>query len=205
MTEDTPGEPPRTMAQRRADGLVALAQFFLDHATAVPVGRRRRPHVAVTMSLDDLEQRGAARTADGGPVPASSVATWLCDAQVHRFVSDGASVVVDAGRATRTVSPRLFDVVAVRDGGCRFPGCDRPVSWCEAHHVVPWQHGGATDQANLVLLCWRHHHDFAHRSGWCLRLAEDATVIVTTPSGRRLTSRPPPWNGGALNRLAAAS
>jgi hypothetical protein len=66
MTDDTPGERPRTLAQRRADGLVALAHFFLDHATAVPVGRRRRPPVAVTMTLDDLEQRGPAGTAEGG-------------------------------------------------------------------------------------------------------------------------------------------
>jgi hypothetical protein len=46
------------------------------------------------------------------------VAAWFCDAHVHRFVSGGASVVVDVGRA---VSPRLFDAVAVRGGGLSVP------------------------------------------------------------------------------------
>jgi hypothetical protein len=164
------------------------------------------------MTLADLDARAGARTPDGSPVPAPTVQALLCDAGVHRFVSDGASVVVDVGRATRTVGQRLFESVAVRDGGCRFPGCDRPVSWCEAHHVVPWQEGGATNRDNLVLLCWRHHHDFAHHPQWQLKLRADGTVEVTTPSGRMLTSRPPPptWQGppgndGALNLLSEVS
>jgi HNH endonuclease len=33
----------------------------------------------------------------------------------------------------------------------------RQGSWCEAHHVVPWTRGGATNPDNLVLLCSRHH------------------------------------------------
>ena len=43
-----------------------------------------------------------------------------------------------------------------------------------------------------VLLCWRHHHDFAHQPAWHLKLLPDATVEVTKPDGRVLTSRPPP-------------
>ena len=45
---------------------------------------------------------------------------------------------------------------------------------------------------NLVLLCWRHHHDFAHHPKWHLKLLPDATVTVTRPDGITLTSRPPP-------------
>jgi hypothetical protein len=212
LTQDGLDEPPRTVAQRRADAMVDVARFFLDHADVASVGRRRRPHVTVTMTLADLEARVGARTPDGSPVAASTVQALLCDAAVHRFVSDGASVVVDVGRATRTVSQRLFESVAVRDRGCRFPGCDRPVSWCEAHHVVAWHDGGATNRDNLVLLCWRHHHDFAHHPQWQLKLLADGTVEVTTPGGRLLTSRPPPpkWEGpigddGALNLLSEVS
>jgi hypothetical protein len=71
---------------------------------------------------------------------------------------------LEVGRATRVVSPAQRTALAVRDGGCRFPGCDRPLAWCEAHHLRHWLHGGATDLANLVLLC-RAHHRAVHEGG----------------------------------------
>ena len=61
------------------------------------------------------------------------------------------------GRATRVVSAAQRTALAVRDGGYRYPGCDRPLAWCEAHHRRHWLHGGATDLGNLVLLCRAHH------------------------------------------------
>jgi len=94
--------------------------------------------------------------------------------------------------------------LAVRDGGCRFPGCDRPVSWCEAHHVVPWADGGATALSNLVLLCWRHHHDFAHHPKWHLKLLPDSTVEVTKPDDTGMSSRPPPPARSATGTLLVA-
>ena len=38
---------------------------------------------------------------------------------------------LEVGRATRVVSPAQRTALAVRDGGCRYPGCDRPVAWCD--------------------------------------------------------------------------
>jgi hypothetical protein len=190
-TPDGDGEPARTMTQRRADALVAVARHYLDHADHATTRRASRPDVHVVVTLADLEA-GIGRTLDGDPLDAPMVAALLCDAGVHRLVTDGASVTLDAGRTTRTVGHQLFTALAVRDGGCRFPGCDLPVSRCEAHHVVPWHHGGATDQSNLVLLCWRHHHDFAHHAQWRLKVLPDTTVEVTKPDGIVLTSRPPP-------------
>jgi hypothetical protein len=189
-TGDGDGEPPRRRSERRADALVAIAGYFLDHAD-VSTTTRRRPHVQIVVTVADLEP-GAGRTIDAQPLPTATIESLLCDAGLHRFVTDGASVTLDAGRTTRTVNHHLFAALARRDQGCRFPGCDRRVSWCEAHHVIPWQHGGTTDQHNLVLLCWRHHHDFAHHPHWHLKLLPDATIEVTNPDGRVLTSHPPP-------------
>jgi hypothetical protein len=91
---------------------------------------------------------------------------------------------LDVGRATRVVSPAQRRSLGVRDGGCRFPGCDRPVAWCDAHHLRHWLHGGPTDLQNLVLLC-RGHHRAVHEGGWQLHRHADGTFSATPPHRRR--------------------
>lgn len=187
-----PGDPPRRPAERRADALVEVCRRGLAERALEP-GRRQRPHINVTVDLLDI---GRGRLDDGAPLDPSTIHRLLCDANVHRFVTAGRSVVLDYGTATRTVSPGLFQALVVRDGGCRWPGCDRPHAWCEAHHVVSWQDGGPTSPANLVLLCARHHHlahgQHGHRRGWRAALADDGSFVVTSPDGRVARSRPPP-------------
>jgi hypothetical protein len=56
---------------------------------------------------------------------------------------------------------------AARDGGCLM--CDRPPSWCEAHHIDHWdEHRGRTDIDDGVLLC-RHCHLLLHNRNWRIR------------------------------------
>ncbi len=80
-------------------------------------------------------------------------------------------LVLCAGRTRRLASPVQRRILAARDGGCCFPGCTRPPSWCEAHHVIPWLLGGATDIDNLVLICGFHHREF-DRAGWTVRMVD---------------------------------
>jgi hypothetical protein len=78
------------------------------------------------------------------------------------------SVVVDVGRATRTVSTAQRRALNSRDGGCQWPGCDRSASWSAAHHLKHWtKDRGPTDLDNLVLLCHRHH-TMVHEGCWQL-------------------------------------
>ncbi|MGI9120804.1 MAG: hypothetical protein ACR2G7_11905 [Acidimicrobiales bacterium] len=102
----------------------------------------------------------------------------------------GGSVILDYGTATATISPALFNAVAIRDHHCRFPGCDRRASWCEVHHLVHIQDGGPTCPGNLVLLCSRHHHRL-HRPGWSAKLTPDGELVVTDPGGRVRSTHPP--------------
>jgi hypothetical protein len=51
-------------------------------------------------------------------------------------ITNGPSHIFDARRTTRTVTPAQRRVLAVRDRGC--VGCQAPLSWCEAHHIVHW-------------------------------------------------------------------
>src|SRR6266545_5017237 len=94
---------------------------------------------------------------------------------------------LDLGRATRTISPAQRRALAIRDGGCRFPGCSTPPMWCDGHHVIHWVDGGRTDLANLVLLC-RRHHRAVHDGGWAIH-REHTGQFVFTPPARAPTSR----------------
>jgi hypothetical protein len=78
---------------------------------------------------------------------------------------------LEVGRAGRVVQSAQRTALAVRDGGCVFPGCAGPLAWCEAHHLRHWLHGGPTDLANLALVCRAHHRAVHEGAGsWSARL-----------------------------------
>jgi Domain of unknown function (DUF222)/HNH endonuclease len=94
-----------------------------------------------------------------GPGDTGDLATQLraAIAVLPPTLGGPATQPLEVGRATRVVSAAQRTALGVRDGGCRYPGCDRPPAWCEAHHLRHWLHGGPTDLDNLVLLCRAHH------------------------------------------------
>jgi hypothetical protein len=94
---------------------------------------------------------------------------------------------LDVGRSTRVVQPAQRSALAVRDRGCVFPGCERPLAWCDAHHLEHWVDGGPTDLANLALLC-RAHHRTVHEGGWQLTRGPDGRFTASPPDPR--TRRP---------------
>jgi Domain of unknown function (DUF222) len=103
------------------------------------------------------------------------------------------SLPLDVGALTETIPVHLRRAVAVRDRGCRFPGCDQPVAACQPHHIVPRAQGGPTCLTNLTLLCTFHHLVAIHRWGWSIVLHPDGTVTATSPNGdKTLHSHGPP-------------
>jgi hypothetical protein len=80
-----------------------------------------------------------------------------------------------------------------RDRRCRQPGCRRPVPrGGELDHNRPWP-AGPTSAGNLTGFCTSHHRGKHQAPGWGYELAADGTLTVTTPSGLRATSAPPPF------------
>ena len=171
-----------------ADALQDVCRFFLDHQQHHP-GGRHRPHLNVVVDADDLAVGRPGRFADGTSLNGPAVQRLACDAAVHRAVVEGPSTILDYGTSTRTIPTPLWNALVVRDEHCRFPGCDRPATWCDGHHVRWVERGGATRLANLVLACRRHHH-LLHTPGWMARLDDDGTFTVTDPYGRVRTTNP---------------
>jgi hypothetical protein len=127
-----------------------------------------------------------------GPIQPTIARQMACDASIIRVVMSGLSEPLDVGRRTPVVSVAMRRAVIVRDRHCRYPGCDRPHTWCDAHHVVHWADGGPTALPNLLLLCRRHHQLVHQRGGFRLELLEGRPCFRRRPDGSILTERAPP-------------
>ncbi|MCK9895410.1 HNH endonuclease signature motif containing protein [Frankia sp. AgB32] len=161
---DTPD--PRSPARRRADALLELIDHALT-AQTVPTSGGTHPHVSVIMTWEMLLDAGInpAETSWGLPLPRAALNRILCDCEITRIVLDPHGVPLDVGRTTRTIPPQIRKALIARDRGCVFPACDRPASWCAAHHVIEWWQDGTTSLDNLVLVCGEHHRRI-HSEGW---------------------------------------
>ncbi len=179
---------------RRAEAMVQVCRVA---ATAAPQAGGHKPQVTVTVDWDTLRgqaeslftPQGAwtgARLGSGTPLNPETARRLACDAGLLPAVLGAASEPLDVGRLRRLVTPAIRRALNLRDGGCRLPGCDRPVTWCDAHHMVSWVLGGPTSVDNMLLLC-RRHHVLVHEHGWTIRLDHDTGIVTAhDPTGRAL-------------------
>lgn len=127
-------------------------------------------------AVGHLEDHGEAIA--GGPLE-----RIICDTGVVRVRTDPGGNPLDVGREQRLYTSKQRVALAVRDGGCRWPGCDRPPSSCEAHHCDHWsEHGGATDCRVGILLC-RFHHMLLHNNGWRITRHGTEEFLLHPPPG----------------------
>jgi uncharacterized protein DUF222/HNH endonuclease len=176
------GPDPRSPGQRYADALVEVCRRQLDTGD-LPSRGGEKPQVMVTIGLDQLKTLTGSGSLDTGEqLSPEAVRKLACDAQVLPAVLGGDSRLLDFGRASRTFTPAQRRALGLRDGdGCAFPGCDRPMAWCDGHHIRHWIDGGPTDLANGVLLCG-YHHTTIHQGDWIVQLAADGRPSFHPPS-----------------------
>jgi hypothetical protein len=105
---------------------------------------------------------------------------------------NGKSVVLDVGYSDDIPSAIRRAVKLRAKGHCEWPGCQRPASYCDVHHLRHKSNGGETSLWNCVLLCQFHHDVCIHRRGWRLVLHPDATTTVHGPNGQVIHSTGPP-------------
>jgi Domain of unknown function (DUF222)/HNH endonuclease len=139
--------------------------------------------LVVTVDEKDLRDRvGAATLASGDEIPVEELRRLACNADILPMVLGSDSQPVNLGRASRLFSKAQKTALAARDGGCVFPGCERPPGWTEAHHVRPWSMGGDTDLSNGALLCGYHHRLIHRDDGWQIQIAADGVPEVIPPT-----------------------
>jgi len=112
-----------------------------------------------------------------------------CNSGITKILLDDRLIPVAVGHMKRVLTKRERRALNVRDGHCRYPGCDRPPSQCEAHHVDFYSRTGTTKLSRMILLC-AHHHWRVHEGGWQLGLDADGAVVVVPPQLKHLARGP---------------
>jgi len=152
------------------DGMVHIRADLAPDAGAIVAGalhaiseRLWRDKVAVAARCETADHTpmtpasssSRCETADHTPITAAAMRRLACDAGVTPVILGGPTV--ELGTRRRTITRAQRNALIVRDGGRVFPGCDRPPSWCDGHHVIHWLNHGPSELWNLTLLCSAHH------------------------------------------------
>ena len=174
--------PRRSVSQRRADALEHVLQQFLAGKCS---GAANGAHEVVVHiahdALCDVPESSGASFDHGGSVAVETARRLGCDRALVGVVEGAKGEPLAVGRRTRAVPPAIRRALRVRDGGCRFPGCDRS-RYVHAHHIKHWADGGETRLDNLVTLCSQHHRQ-VHEGGYGVRM-RDGEIQFARPDGR---------------------
>jgi hypothetical protein len=189
---DRPKGDDRTRAQQNADALVQWADNTLA-AGGLPTLRTVKPHVVVTIDIEDLLDPstgpGAAQTGFGATLSAARARWAACDATVSRMVLDPDGLPLNVGRDKRVVPPHIRRAVERRDRNCVFAGCHAPTHWCDVHHLLEWvADQGETSLENSALLCERHHTKVHH--GFRVERPPDGRWRTYRPDGSEILISP---------------
>lgn len=181
-------EDPRTNEQLTYDLVLDVLRAG---ALADPgaVFGTRQAGVRLVQVVDATGQQAPVVHTEDGLIalPAAAAAQRVCDSGTVQVTVDGCGNPLDAGREQRLFTPKQRVALAIRDGGCRWRGCDRPASYCEAHHIDPWTaENGRTDIDRGILLC-RFHHMQLHHGRWRITREGKSDFVLHHPQGESFT------------------
>ncbi|WP_146066142.1 HNH endonuclease signature motif containing protein [Cryobacterium sp. Y82] len=111
---------------------------------------------------------------EGNPATVSgeTISRQLCDAGYRGILFSQAGQPLNVGREQRLFNREQRRALAVRDGGCRWPDCEQPSSWTEAHHIENWLDLGLSNIDHAILFC-AHHHLLLHNRHWKVLMLND--------------------------------
>ncbi len=200
-SDDPQTESRRPVAARRADALFHLCSCYLDREAERCPSSASRYQVVVRIDQSLLRRAavpsvpsaeasgtgpGCCEIEDGPALALDAARRLACHSSLVGLVHDKAGNPLDIGRRTRAIPAAIERALKDRDGGCRFPGCDR-TRYTEGHHVRHWADGGETKLSNLITLC-HFHHRLLHEGGFRLQPTGDGTFVFRTPQGERVQS-----------------
>ena len=162
---DPAADPFEPLDKRQGKAFCSIIEHI--PANKLPDAGGSPIRIVVTISEDKLRSKVAAATlATGERLSAGALRRLAANHGIIPAVLGSDSVPVDLGRTQRLFTKEQRDALAVMDGGCTAPGCDRPPSWCEVQHTDRWKADlGETNLDKATLHCPADHHR-ADIEGW---------------------------------------
>lgn len=154
------------------------------HPQHVPAGTPASP----ADTAQHVLRVGTCYVEEHGPIEAATAQRLACTARLVGAIVGRNGDVLALGRSTRLATRAQRRALRVRDHGmCQFPGCQQ-TRHLDAHHLVPWAHGGPTDLANMLLLC-RRHHTMVHEGALIVTPQRSGPIRfhVSLPDGEPIT------------------
>lgn len=169
----TLAEPEQVFGTRQAGVRVVITAAAMHTVAVAGVEGEAAPGHAGVGHTEDHTQT----------LPAWLLEQHACDVGERACITDRVGNPLYLGREQRLFSPHQKLGLAVRDGGCRWRGCSRPASFCEAHHIDEFAaERGRTDVDRGILLC-RFHHMQLHHGGWRITRAGSDDFVLHPPRG----------------------
>lgn len=183
-------DDPRTNDQLAYDLVMDLLRAG-SLADAKTVFGTRQAGVRIVQQIDaEGRSSGTALSEDGlQAFPEAFAAQSTCNSGSTRVTVDRCGNPLDVGLEQRLFTPKQRIALSIRDGGCRWKSCDRPSSYCEAHHIDPYSEGGRTDIDRGILLC-RFHHMQLHHGQWRILREGKGDFILRHRSGEEHVLKP---------------
>ncbi len=179
----------------RADALVAVCSTSIG-ADADPDRATIGVHVDARVLAG---QTGMAELDNATAIAMETAQRLACDSRWYIVVDGPDGIPLGIGRVSRSIPPYLAREIRHRDGGCRFPGCERKL-WTNIHHQQPWAEGGRTDMNNLLVLCGPHHR-LVHEGNWEVRGDPNDVLEFVAPDGRVFREGPTPARPEVTERI----
>jgi hypothetical protein len=108
----------------------------------------------------------------------------------YRLLTDAETgAPLSLGRTKYKPTRQMRDYLRLRDGSCRWKGCNRQAKHCDIDHTEAWEFGGPTDCDNLSHLCPKHHR-LKHQTTWQAKQLPGGTIRWTSPDGRSYVTEP---------------
>jgi hypothetical protein len=184
----------RTLDQRRADTLAEIALTGTTSTATKPPTAPARVHLIMNVETLIGWADAPAELEGYGTITAHEARMMALapGSELRRLFTAPSGKLLAVDPRKYRWSAALERLVQATHRTCTFQGCEMQAHRCDLDHRDPFSKGGYTCEHNLHPAC-RFHHGQKTAGMWSVHTEGDATVWVSTATGRRYVTHPEPY------------